>query len=340
MNGYERMVAAYKGQPTDKIPVMLHNFMMAAHECGITMGQYREDPKLIARTFIHTVEKYGVDAVLVDLDTVTLAGALGVPVDFPPHEPARSPGGCLASFEDMAGLKPINLLNYKYIEIWLESVRLLREHFGNEVMVRGNCDQAPFSLAGMMRGMDNWMTDFYLAEPQQITELLDYCCQATTQFVKLMAEAGAHSVSNGDSPAGPDLTPPELYAQYAFPYEKRVVEAAHSAGVFYTLHVCGNTDLILEKMIETGADAVEIDYKTDTKKAFEITRDRVTFTGNIDPSGVLALGTADMVRQKTLELLDIFSKTNKFILNSGCAIPTNTPEINIRTMIETARNYK
>ena len=61
--------------------------------------------------------------------------------------------------------------------------------------------------------------------------------------------------------------------------------------------------------------------------------------GNVDPSGVLALGTPYLVKTKTLELLDIFSKTNRFVLNSGCAIPYSTPEENIKMFIKTARKY-
>jgi uroporphyrinogen decarboxylase len=64
------------------------------------------------------------------------------------------------------------------------------------------------------------------------------------------------------------------------------------------------------------------------------------FVGNIDPSGVLALGTPALVEQKTIELLDIFAKTNRFILNAGCALPANTPPENLTRMIEVARNYK
>ena len=44
MNGYERIKAALSGHPTDKIPVMLHNFMMAAREAGVNMEQFRNDP--------------------------------------------------------------------------------------------------------------------------------------------------------------------------------------------------------------------------------------------------------------------------------------------------------
>jgi uroporphyrinogen-III decarboxylase len=46
------------------------------------------------------------------------------------------------------------------------------------------------------------------------------------------------------------------------------------------------------------------------------------------------------VRKKTLELLSFYKDSNRFILNAGCAIPPTTPSANIKTMIETARNFQ
>ena len=340
MNGYERISAALRGERPDKIPVMLHNFMVAAEEMNVSMGTFRENPRLIADVFKNSVDKYGLDGVLVDIDTVTLAGSAGVKIDFPDDSPARSHRGILDSLDKLMDLKPVKVENYKYVEIWLESVRILKEYYGNEILVRGNCDQAPFSLASMIRGTEPWMMDLYMAEISQVTEILEYCTDITCQFIHLMGQTGAHMVSNGDSPAGPEMISPEMYEQFAMPYEKIVVESAHKAGLTYTLHICGNTELILEHMVKTGADAFEIDYKTDTYKAFEVLKDVATFTGNIDPSRVLALGTPNLVRKKTTELLDVFSKTNRFILNSGCALPSSTPEENLRAFVETARNYR
>ena len=93
-------------------------------------------------------------------------------------------------------------------------------------------------------------------------------------------------------------------------------------------------------MIETGSDAFELDYKTDTQKSFDIVHDKVCFIGNIDPSRVIAMGTPELVEQKTVELFDIFTKTNRFILNAGCAIPADTPEANLYRMIKIAREYR
>ena len=340
MNGYQRISAALRGEKTDKVPVMLHNFMMAAREHSVTMEQYRNNPKLIAECFIASVDKYKYDGILVDIDTATLAGAVGVPVDFPMDDPARTHFGNIENLDDIVHLKQSKVEDYKYIQIWLEAVRLLKEYYKDEIYIRGNCDQSPFSLASMMRGTQNWMLDLMMGSDEQIKLLLEYCTDASSQFIKLMAQTGCDMVSNGDSPAGPEMISPEMYLKFAMPYEKKIVEVAHQAGVAYALHICGNTEAILDYMLLTEADAYELDYKTDITEIFSTLSNTVTLIGNIDPSGVLALGTIDVVKKKTNELLSIYKNSNRFILNAGCAIPPNTPPANLKMMIDTARNFR
>lgn len=339
MNGYERIRAALEGKPADRVPVMLHNFMMAAREYGISMKEFRENPDSMARAFIDAVEKYQYDGILVDMDTTVLAGALGVPVDLPENDPARIRIGLLKDLEDVKYLPKKNIEDYPYVQVWLQAVRKIKEYFKDEIFVRGNCDQAPFSLACMVRGTEAWMMDLYLAREDLLYEILEYCSRASVRFIQLMAQTGCDMISNGDSPAGPDLVAPEIYEHYALPYETRLSATAHKAGLPYALHICGNTDRILPLLIRTGADAFELDYKTDIHKIIQVFGDRFTLIGNIDPSGVLAMGTPELVRNKTLELFEAFAGHNRFILNAGCAIPSNTPPENLRMMIDTATTF-
>jgi uroporphyrinogen decarboxylase len=340
MNGHERIIAALKGEKPDKVPVMLHNFLMAAREHGVTMEQYRNSPKVIAETFISAVDKYQYDGILVDIDTVTLAGAVGVKVDFPVDDAARSHDGNIADLDDVFKLKPAKVGDYKYIQVWLEAVRMLKDYYKDEIYIRGNCDQAPFSLASMMRGAQPWMLDLMMGTEEQITCLLEYCTDATSQFITLMSQTGCDMVSNGDSPAGPEMISADMFAKYAMPYEKRIVDLAHSLGKAYTMHICGNTEVILEHIKKIGADAYDLDYKTDINLIYNMFHDSATLIGNIDPSGVIALGTVEDVRKKTLELLEVYKNSNRFILNAGCAIPPTTPSANLKAMIETARNFR
>ena len=184
------------------------------------------------------------------------------------------------------------------------------------------------------------MLDLMTGNEEHVSLLLEFCTDATSQLIKLMSQTGCDMVSNGDCPAGPEMISPEMYLKYAFPYEKKIAEAAHNAGNPYALHICGNTDAILEHMVKTGSDAIELDYKTDITRIYSICHDSVTFIGNIDPSGVLALGTPSEVQKKTNELLDLYKDFYRFILNAGCAIPPTTPSENLKIMIDTARSYR
>jgi uroporphyrinogen decarboxylase len=316
---------------------MLHNFLMAAREAGFSQRRFRDDPAAIAASFIRAVETYAYDGVLVDVDTVTVAEALGVAVDHPDDQPARWLAPAIASLEAVKDLPPPDIGGFRRVRVWLDAVRRLKSHFGDEVYVRGNCDQAAFSLASMMRGPAEWMMDLVDETNRETAHrLLAYCHEAAVAFMRLMAGTGADMVSNGDSPAGPDLVSPAMYAEYAQPYERRLAEEAHALGLPYALHICGNTTRILPGMVATGADALELDYKTDIRAAREVLKGRAAFIGNIDPSGVLALGTPGLVEAKTRELLEAFAGVPGFILNAGCAIPAETPPANLRAMIAAA----
>ena len=305
------------------------------------MRQYREDPALMAKALIDATERYGYDCVLVDMDTVSLAGALGVPVDFPEGEPARSHFPAPFDLADFKTLAPPKVSNYPYIRNLLEAVRLIKKHFGDEVAVRGNCDQLPFSLACALRTPAQFFMDLADADGEgddaQIFSLLDYCWEALRQLMNLMAGTGADILSNGDSPAGPEIVSPAYYRRYAFPYEKKAAALSHELGKPYILHICGKTDAILADMVDTGADGLELDFKTDIALAEATMRGRCTFIGNIDPSAVLAMGTPELVRGETEKLLRVFAENPRFILNAGCALPSTTPGENIQALLDCIR---
>jgi MtaA/CmuA family methyltransferase len=337
VNGYERVAAALRVERPDRVPVMLHSFMAGAREAGLTMRQFRTDPDEAAGSFVRFVETYGCDGVLIDLDTATLAGALGVPVEQPEDEPALCRGARLASLAEVRDLEPPDVARDPRVQVWAEVVRLVARRVGGDVYVRGNCDQAPFSLASMMRGAADWMMDLTDADNAELADrLLGHCAEAGRQMLGLVAAAGAHMLSSGDSPAGPELVSPRVYRRYALPGERALVEEAHRLGRPYALHVCGRTDRILADMLETGADALELDYKTDARRAHEVMKGRAVFIGDVDPSGVLALGTPGLVREKTRELLATFADNPRFILNAGCAIPPGTPPENLHALVRTA----
>jgi len=338
-NGYRRIQAALRGEWPDRRPVMLHNFMHATREAGLKLRDYYTNGEVAAQVHIDAVERYGLDGVLLDIDTAVLAEAVGVPVDHPEDLPPRVRQPLLPALEAIKDRPPPDIGRSPRVQVWLDAASRLKDYFGDEVFLRGNCDQAPFSLASMMRGTENWMFDIVLDADNAIV-LLDYCMTASLQFINLMSRRGVHMVSNGDSPAGPDLISPDMYRRFAKRYEQKLCERAHLLGLPYLMHICGKTDRILDDFAEMGFDAVELDYKADIHQIHEKLSERMTLFGNIDPTGVLTDGTPATVAEKVTELLDVYAERPRLVVNAGCAIPATAPPENVRSLVEVTHHWQ
>ena len=159
MNSLERVKAVLAGQIPDRVPVCLHNFMLAAREAGIPMEEYRSDPEAMARAHLAALDKYGHDCILIDTDTTMLAEAMGATSECAPNEPGRIVAPAIRSLRDVDRLEVVNPESDGRIPALLEGVRLIAKQVGTEVAIRGNADQAAFDLACMVRGIEEFLMD-------------------------------------------------------------------------------------------------------------------------------------------------------------------------------------
>jgi uroporphyrinogen decarboxylase len=337
MNSLERVRAVITGRIPDRVPVCLHNFMMAAREAGIPMEKYRADPEAIARAHLQAWEKYGHDCFLIDTDTTMLAEAMGAKSECAPDEPGRIVAPAIHSLAEVDRLQVINPETDGRIPAILEGVRLLARQVGNEVAIRGNADQMAFDLACMVRGIEDFLMDL-ATEPDNpaIHQLLEVCYQGHLAVHRALVKAGAHFTSMGDSLAGPDVVSPKMFNQFARPYEDRIVKELAADGIFTAIHICGDTTGILPYLTQYDFCGFELDYKTRAPIAKSTAGARHVLFGNIDPSGVIARGSPETVREETRQLISVWKPGGHFVLNAGCAIPPSTPPENIRALIETA----
>jgi uroporphyrinogen decarboxylase len=192
----------------------------------------------------------------------------------------------------------------------------------------------------MVRGIEEFLMEL-IEQPEnpRIAQLMEFCYQSHLAVHRALAKAGAHLTSMGDSLAGPDVTSPRMFDRFARPYEERLVKDLAADGIFVVIHICGDTSRILDMLAEYAPCGFELDYKTDAVKAKQTAGKRHVLFGNIDPSGVLAHGTVEQVREATRQLISVWKPGGRFILNAGCAIPPSTPPENIRAMIGTAKEF-
>jgi uroporphyrinogen decarboxylase len=337
MNSLQRVQAVLAGQIPDRVPVCLHNFMLATREARIPMAEYRSQPEAMARAHLAALEKYGHDCILLDTDTTMLAEAMGAISECAPNEPGRIVAPAIRSLGEVDRLEVVNPETDGRIPALLEGVRLIAKQVGTEVAIRGNADQAAFDLACMVRGIEEFLMELASdSENPGIGRLLEICYQSHLAVHRALAKAGAHFTSMGDSLAGPDVISPEMFARWARPYEERLVKELAKDGIFTVIHICGDTSRILRLLSRYDFCGFELDYKTDAGRAKSSVGTGHVLFGNIDPSAVIARGTPALIREKTRQLIALWKPGGLFVLNAGCAIPANTPEENIRALLATA----
>lgn len=55
-------------------------------------------------------------------------------------------------------------------------------------------------------------------------------------------------------------------ARRLFPHTRQIVDALHQAGASVGGHICGNTNNIIEAMVDTGVDLLSLDNLVDLEK--------------------------------------------------------------------------
>ncbi len=341
MTGYDRIMKTLKGETVSPVPIMLHNFMSAAEEKGYTQGEYRRDPEKICRTHVDFARKYGMDGVLIDIDTCMEAGAIGVYVDLPENEPARVTHGMEGGLDAcLDAMDPDCLKKYDRIKIMLEGIHRISREVKGDLLIRGNADQGPFSLAMLAVGIGDFMMSLLDDSTVEKTKLLiDRAMEVHLAFHRMIMEAGADITSFGDSSCGPDLIGPDMYREFSLPWHRKMAATLKAESIQSICHICGNLDMILEDVADAGFPAIEVDYKTDIPRAAEILRGKsVIMFGPIDPSGTFYFGTPERMRKETGEVLELF-KGEGLVIGAGCALPAGVPRKNIETFVETVRTY-
>lgn len=158
-----------------------------------------------------------------------------------------------------------------------------------------------------------------------------------TDFMLLLAREEERMGADSFWVAEPvaSLLSPRSCRVFCTPYLKEIFGAIGIPGV---LHVCGNTDPHLGALLETGAQALSIDWCTDLVRYLEAVPGDVVVMGNINPM-LLWQGTPDEVRAAVETLLRQTRDYKNFVLATGCQVPSAAPRENVELMLDIGRSF-
>ncbi len=340
MNSVERVHTVLRGGLPDRVPVDLHNFMMTAHASGLPFPEFFQDGEALAEAQIKAWREFGHDVLLLENGTAALAQACGVGVEYLTESAPVSVEPAIQSLDDLDKLRMPDPYKDHPLPELLKATRIVAREIGDKAFIMGRADQGPFSLASMILGMVEFLSEIGQAERQEsLHRLLEFSLEACYRYAVAQMEQGAHMTSIGESLAGPDVCSPKVYREYEWPYAKRLIDRLKEKNILLAYHICGNATPIVKDMAETGAAVLELDYKVDLQQVKEATRGKTTVLGPIDPSAVMALGTPELVEEKCREAIEVLGPGGGLILGPGCALPPKTPPENVHAMVEAAKRY-
>ncbi len=137
----------------------------------------------------------------------------------------------------------------------------------------------------------------------------------------------------------------EIFRQLAFPAVRRAIELASAVGMPTHVHSCGPERELVRIFAEetdlTVIDPLETPPMGDCNLA-ELKRlygGKIVLKGNLHTTEVMLRGTPADVAAASRKAIDDAAAGGRFILSTGDQCGRDTPDENLRAMIDTARSY-
>lgn len=209
--------------------------------------------------------------------------------------------------------------------IYIEAIREASKVITDRPVLAGMI--GPFSLAARLLDVSEIMVDCY-DDPDMVHTVLEKCTEFLIEYAKAYKSARADGIVLAEPVSG--LLSPTLEEEFSSPYVKKIVDAVQDDGFVLIYHNCGdNTPRMLDSILSIGAAAYHFGNAVDMSEMLEKIPENELVMGNVDPAGVLRMGTPETVRGATLEIMEKCSSHKNFVISSGCDVPPLTPWKNI-----------
>ncbi|NQU11630.1 uroporphyrinogen decarboxylase family protein [bacterium] len=336
MTGRDRVRRHLAGQAVDRLPLMPITMMFAGDLAGIRYGRYARDHRALVEAQLRTADAFDLDYVSVISDPAREAADCGARIHwFDDQPPAIDEHHARLADKTVLGRLPVpDPVGGGRMHDRVEACALFRDRLGAAKLIEGWVE-GPCAEGADLRGINTLMIDFF-DDPGFVRDLFAFTVELGTRFARAQIAAGADIIGVGDAAAS--LVGPELYAEFVWPWEQRLVDGIHAAGGLVRLHICGNTRSILAGLGRLGADLVDIDYPVPMADARQAMGPNQVLLGNIDPVRVLREGSPGSVAAAIGACHH--DAGPRYIVGAGCEVPRDTPPENLRALTEYAQAHR
>jgi uroporphyrinogen decarboxylase len=342
----DTLLRALACQPTDYTPVWL------MRQAGRYLPEYNatrskagsflklaKTPDLATEVTLQPLERFPLDAAILFSDILTIPDAMGLGLAFSEGEGPRfeRPLRDEAAIRKLAAPDPSAELGYV-----LDAVRDVRRALAGRVPLIG-FSGSPFTLACYMvegAGSDDWRTlkTMLYARPDLLHRILEVNARAATDYLNAQIEAGAQAVMIFDTWGG--MLSHEDYEKFSLAYCRKIFESLlkqrEGVRVPSILFTKGGGPW-LAAMMQSGCDAIGLDWTADPREARRIAAGKIALQGNLDPSALFA--PPKSVREAARRVLDAFGAAPGHVFNLGHGVAPQTPVDAVAALVDEVRTY-
>lgn len=297
---------------------------------GSDLKEMLLNPAIHVRSILKLNEMFNPDILFMMMDLSIEVEALGLSVVFEPHEHPKIKSSPVTTDESLESLNWEGFFRSKRIEDYLKSAEILK----NETDVPLAAYVAgPFTLTTLLMGMEK-MKSRITEDPKFVKSIILRSSELIEKYAEKLQKAGADLVVILE-PIATFLSPGEFY-RFCGVYIERIVNGGRIKNP--VLHVCGDTTKLLKEMEKTGAPALSLDSGVDLFYASEILNEGTIIIGNINPI-LFKYGNKEIIKDLTENLLAKMKCRKNFVLSTGCDMPYNSREENIREFFKVFRKF-
>jgi len=193
---------------------------------------------------------------------------------------------------------------------------------------------APFTLASYLvegKGARDFTAtkQFMFSEPKAWHALMEKLTTAVIRFLKAQVEAEANALQVFDSWVG--CLSPEDYREFFPPHMKRLFDETENLRIPH-IHLGTSMATLLTVMKEVGGEVIGLDWRIPLDVAWQTLNFEVAAQGNLDPATLL--GPFELVRQRTLDILERAGRRPGQIFNLGHGILPQTDPDTIARLVD------
>ena len=338
ITGMDRLVAAIKGERSDRIPVYCNLIDQGAWEMGMSPQEYFANGEYVAEAQLRMQARYGHDNVWSLFYVGKEAELLGCrKILYAKDGPPNVEDFVIKSYDDIHKLVvPEDVSAHPAFAEELRCLRILKREEGGKSPICAYISST-MTIPAMLMGMEKWLELLFFGPATAREELLAKCHDFFVKEVTAYREGGADVLVYSNPFGSTDMVPMKYFLEYSLPWIEKDLQAVGTAGMVY---YCGMARLgkVLDIVRErTGIGVFYLSPLDDISEGKRIIDGRALTCGVINDIKLIDWSREE-IRTEVKRMIDAGMPGGKFLFGTG-VMPAYIPEENIRIMLEAAYEF-